>query len=81
MKVEESTQGPPSHGIYPEWSNEERYPTNSSSKETLPEIIHPSENEQKNESIYTGISQKSSIQPQSLLFPTKGVIMTPMKSA
>nr|XP_034972279.1 CD44 antigen isoform X11 [Zootoca vivipara] len=55
MKVEESTQGPPSHGIYPEWSNGERYPTNSSSKETLPEIIHPSENEQKNESIYTAV--------------------------
>uniref|UniRef100_A0A670HN65 CD44 antigen n=1 Tax=Podarcis muralis TaxID=64176 RepID=A0A670HN65_PODMU len=59
MKVEESTQGPPSHGIYPEWSNEERYPTNSSSKETLPEIIHPSENEQKNESIYTVVSSDS----------------------
>ncbi|XP_077785275.1 CD44 antigen isoform X4 [Podarcis muralis] len=60
MKVEESTQGPPSHGIYPEWSNEERYPTNSSSKETLPEIIHPSENEQKNESIYTAVVSSDS---------------------
>nr|XP_034972220.1 CD44 antigen isoform X4 [Zootoca vivipara] len=60
MKVEESTQGPPSHGIYPEWSNGERYPTNSSSKETLPEIIHPSENEQKNESIYTAVVSSDS---------------------
>ncbi|XP_061466745.1 CD44 antigen isoform X2 [Rhineura floridana] len=53
VKYEESTQGPPPHAMYPEWFMEERYSTNSSSKDTLPEIIPPSENDQKNESIYT----------------------------
>ncbi|XP_015265784.1 PREDICTED: CD44 antigen isoform X2 [Gekko japonicus] len=55
MKHEESTQNPPAHEMHPdsEWDSEEQYSTNTSSEETLPEIIPPSENEHKNTSVYT----------------------------
>ncbi|XP_060118359.1 CD44 antigen [Heteronotia binoei] len=55
MKHGGSTQNPLTHGMYPdsELENEEQYSTNTYSEETLPGIIPPSDNEQKNTSIYT----------------------------
>ncbi|XP_067318823.1 CD44 antigen isoform X2 [Anolis sagrei] len=51
IKHEESTENPLSHS---EWTTEEIYSTDTSIKAVLPEILHhPSENEHKNESVYT----------------------------
>lgn len=57
MKHEESTLTPLTHGTYPDskWDSEDQYSTNIPSEEILPGIIHPSENERKNASAYTGI--------------------------
>lgn len=56
MKDELPTHSPVSHGMYPD---EGKDTANPSSEETIHQIIPPSENEHKNESIYTGTCQKS----------------------